>query len=731
MILKSIELSNFMCYSGSGSENTFEFKEGINLIIGDNGYGKSKLFDAFYWVMYDQVFDRNRNQFRDTRFMKRQIVSDKAIHEAQEGQVTASVVITLQQNERGHEYILERRYSVKKLSDQVREDEGSELIIRKKELGLGTGTIITEPEEQDRIKALVLPDNIKPYMWFQGEEVDKIIDFNKDASLTKAINVLSNIARYDRVIALADSLKDSVDKEYNKKLREQSRDRDTSESLEVQRRKLSEDIEQTTAQLIKLRDNQSTAEEKSEALLQRVASAEQIRDFESKRVQKEDQLTQVSEDLNEELTFYHKRLFTSKWVLKGTENLFEEYSAKYGAYTTRKLQLQAELLAKSEQEASIKRAMQTRLPADVPEPIHVQRMLDEERCLVCDRVAERGSDAWNKMKELIERTITKPGTLPVEPVSKHHFDADLKRLYNNGLSLQPTIKGIDADIADVRRKIKKYESRSKDLKGELEKLTSSIQALINDTALDVEAARNLTNEFAAQQNNIQRFTRESSSLEHIIAQRRKELDAILAKLKELVTGEIPAYLTEKVSVLTDFQTVAHRTRQRVFKQLVTMLEAEANKHYEAMTSGNKSARGIIRLKELANGNYMPELVDEQGNVLMNLNTGNIILIKLATIMAIISARQGIRTTDLYTLITDAPMSVFGEDYTMGFCRTVSKVYRQSIIMSKEFHKNLALREQLLKDPEVKLGKVYQIEPTIPETERSNRNSLATRITPLN
>jgi DNA sulfur modification protein DndD len=729
MILKSIELNDFMCYAGS--ENKFEFKEGINLIIGDNGYGKSKLFDAFYWVMYDKVFDTDREQFRETRFMRGRIVSDKAIHEAEEGPVTASVVITLQQNERGHEYILERRYSVKKLSDQVREDEASELIIRKKELGLGTGTIITDSDEQERIKGLVMPDSIKPYMWFQGEQVKTIIDFKEQDSLTQAINVLSNIKRYDRLIALADSLKESVDKEYGRKVREQSRDRDASESLEAQRKKLSEDIEHTTAQLSKLLDNQSIAEEKSDALLQRVATAEQIRDFESKRVQKEEQLKQVNDDLNEEHSFFHKRLFANSWVLKGTELLFAEYSSKYSAYTNRKLQLQAELNAKINQEASMKRAMQTRLPADVPEPIHVQRMLDEERCLVCDRVAERGTDAWNKMKELLDRSSQELESLRDETVSKHQFDGDLKRLYNNGLSVQPAIRSVDTDIANVRRLIKKYETRAKDLKTELEKLTGSIQDLINDSALDVEAARNLTHEYSAQQNQLRRFSVESSSLQHIIAQRRKELDAILAKLKELVTGEIPAFLTEKVSVLTDFQTVAHRTRQRVFKQLVTVLEAEANKHYEAMTSGNRSARGIIRLKELANGNYMPELVDDKDIVLPNLNTGNIILIKLATIMAIISARQGTRTTDLYTLITDAPMSVFGEDYTMGFCRTVSKVYRQSIIMSKEFHKNMALREQLLKDPEVKLGKVYQIEPTIPETERSNRNSLATRITPLN
>ena len=100
-------------------------------------------------------------------------------------------------------------------------------------------------------------------------------------------------------------------------------------------------------------------------------------------------------------------------------------------------------------------------------------------------------------------------------------------------------------------------------------------------------------------------------------------------------------------------------------------------------------------------------------------------------MAIISARQGSRDTELYTLITDAPMSVFGEDYTIGFCKTVSKVYRQSIIMSKEFYRNEALRYKLLNDDSIKLGKVYMITPSISESERTNRNSLSTNIKALN
>ena len=63
MILKSIELENFMCYYG---HNKFEFTEGINVIIGDNGYGKSKLYDAFYWVMYDECFDTSSKKFSRT-----------------------------------------------------------------------------------------------------------------------------------------------------------------------------------------------------------------------------------------------------------------------------------------------------------------------------------------------------------------------------------------------------------------------------------------------------------------------------------------------------------------------------------------------------------------------------------------------------------------------------------------------------------------------------------------
>jgi DNA sulfur modification protein DndD len=107
------------------------------------------------------------------------------------------------------------------------------------------------------------------------------------------------------------------------------------------------------------------------------------------------------------------------------------------------------------------------------------------------------------------------------------------------------------------------------------------------------------------------------------------------------------------------------------------------------------------------------------------------LIKLATIMSIITAKKATRSTDLYTLITDAPLSTFGDSYIIGFCKTVSKVYKQSIVMSKEFYQNETLKNQLLSDNEIDIGKVYILTPSLKESERETRNNLYTEIKALN
>jgi chromosome segregation ATPase len=51
MHIKRITLSGFKSYK---SETVIEFEEGLNLIVGRNGHGKSNVFDAIRFVLGEQ-----------------------------------------------------------------------------------------------------------------------------------------------------------------------------------------------------------------------------------------------------------------------------------------------------------------------------------------------------------------------------------------------------------------------------------------------------------------------------------------------------------------------------------------------------------------------------------------------------------------------------------------------------------------------------------------------------
>ena len=53
MIIKSITIENFQSYHGT---QKIEFSKGLNLIVGKGGKGKSKLFNAFYWVLFGKIY---------------------------------------------------------------------------------------------------------------------------------------------------------------------------------------------------------------------------------------------------------------------------------------------------------------------------------------------------------------------------------------------------------------------------------------------------------------------------------------------------------------------------------------------------------------------------------------------------------------------------------------------------------------------------------------------------
>lgn len=726
MLIKKIELKNFMCFHGD--TNVFEFTDGLNVIIGDNGYGKSKLYDAFHWVLYDEIFDATKKQFIKTKFVKENLVSDKAKFDST-GRIECSVKITFI-NYNDDLYALERKYFVNNNKGNLISANNSTIDFSRKEKLLLNFRLLKSEEDKERVLKNILPDNIKPYMWFQGEQVESIIDFGESTSLTRAIDVLSNISEYDKISEIAEQLAKSSEKEYGTERKKYLKDKDKSDELEEEKNDLEQKLSSLSEEELTLKNTTNRLKQDTEKLLLKLEDSTEINRLEVKKKSIYDDIESLSNEVKLKRISLKKKLFNRNWILKGTSQLQAKFADKYSNYQSNRLSIIAEAKAKEKIESEVLKKLQTRLPINVPEPIYVQKMLDEEKCLVCDRDAKKDSSPWKKIKELL-RSPDDTSTSEVTPLFKNDFSRELKMIYQIGLGLKSNINNIDNEISEELKSIDLLDSRLNELDELKESTIQSLNQFLDKVGLNEGEAIDIVNEYRIKQRKYEEEQERFNITKQMKEACANKLKSINAELDNLITGQIDKNKIDKKNILSDFHKIAIETRENVFEDLIRNLENEANAHYKILTSGNKSARGIIRLKKQPNGNYMPELNDENDIPISGFNTGNMIAIKLSVIMAIISAKSVTEGVDRYTLIADAPTSVFGEDYTVGFCKTVSKVYRQSIVMSKEFYRNLKLREELLTNPEIKLGKVYIIEPSIKESERVNRNNLTTNIKVLN
>ena len=146
--------------------------------------------------------------------------------------------ITFHNLEKDYVYILERKYTANIIDGKIIETNDSEFTVMKKDLSYLNAKMVNDEEEKRRIVSTILPPKMKDYLWFQGEQVESIIDFNKQDTLTKAINVLSSITRYDELKEIAIAAAKSGNNEYDREVRRLSKDTDKSEELGKEKTKL-------------------------------------------------------------------------------------------------------------------------------------------------------------------------------------------------------------------------------------------------------------------------------------------------------------------------------------------------------------------------------------------------------------------------------------------------------------------------------------------------------------
>lgn len=725
MEIESIQLSNFQCYSGNLTENCFKFGPGLNLVVGDNNSGKSKLFNGFYWVLRDQVFDSDLRTFIR---MNPNFVSDQAKYKSEVGSSVSAEVILIcihrpYNNPIEVRYKFHRSYKIKKTGLNSYEHVASAFICSKQVLGRSWE--ICDADEETKAIGLVAPDSIRDYLWFLGEAGESVIDFQKPESVSKAIEVLSDISSYDKLVKIAGDAFDAGRRDYSREQRALSTDQSKAALLETEASSLEKSIGNARVLLSEAKESLEVSKQKISKSAHLVEDAKGLAKVELAIKELLSRTNSLSTEYQDLSLKYPNYLFEKKWLLRNGKSLIEKFIDKYEVYLECHIGKVALFTAAEKDVANVTAIIAKRgLGINEPSPVYIKKMLEDGVCRICERPAPKDSPAWMRIKELLPEDSAKSQGAKI---FHNDFSPFLKLLYNDALSFRAFVGGIDESIGKTNSRldgiaeaIRKAESDRKQKEREQRDLLG---------AANVENADSFVREMEHHANEVGRFGQMIEKFEGEIKSKTARLKEIEDQRRSLVRDEKSQsllVLEKKQELLSDLSAICTATRSRVFDEIILQLQNEANKHFKEMTKGNNSVKGLIKLHKTGDGKYVPRIETDDGQEMRGINDANIALIKLSILMAIVSSKG--RRAAAYPFLSDAPTSKFGEMYTEGFYKTISGVYGQSIVMSYDFSSDMASLERFItsmKEEDRYLGSVHLLKPI--RTSENNRNDLSVKI----
>ncbi|MBC7490268.1 MAG: AAA family ATPase, partial [Glaciimonas sp.] len=673
MRIISITIKNFLCYHGE--DNRIEFTEGLNLILGANGYGKSKLYDAFQWVFKDGITNEAlAPAMRYTAELGKALVNEKALADAEEGTgITCEVCVEVTRGP-GSTFQLIRQLRVAKLANgELKAADKSKFIVKKKDV-LEFKPLGDDDAEKERNG--LIPSEVMPYVWFQGERgVSNIIDTSRRESLRNVVNRLSDTQKWDDFIEITKQAHSIADREFTLALTSDTSQRQKATAFQQQRQRVQESLETVEQEILAVENNLDKATQKHENIAGQLAAAQKINDLKKNREIIGAELRRAMNRYDTLKLGFTKRLFTDYWVLMGTEDLVTQFEQKYSDYEklVRERKVAAQV-ARNEAERE-----QTRLPVGVPDRVTVQNMLRDEHCQVCDRPAEKGSPAYLA----IEKLLVKPqAAKPLE--SLPNIEQELRTLYRVGMTMQDKYGNATEQIRATYQEQADLEGDMRELEEQVKSLEEEIATEVINSGLEAKDAAGMIESIRTANHDSNTYAVQLAGLRGAREKYMTELDEIRSGLTKLgEASKIDPKLEKKRKLLYDMRELAVRMKTSQYEKLIGQLETTANEHFKSMNEPTGAFYG--KIKFVRDGDvYVPQIQDDAGRQVENLNTSQTSSSKLAIIMAIVTANQNKDLANQYPLIADAPISDFDAVKANAFLAETARAFGQSIVIVKDF-----------------------------------------------
>lgn len=662
-------------------ETKIEFEKGLNLVLGDIGKGKTTFFNAFYWCLYDEIYITDEGWFK-TKDLNTSFVNERArVILSDNDQIETSVKIVVEKFDKDYnssiEYNIVKRCLFKKTKEDHLEEISTSLILSYFEPREGDVNLHNN-NAKSFIESFIFPNKISPYIWFQGESIDKLIDLKDSLTFKKAIEYLSYLKYYDNIFNIVNSANNALEKEKRKKI---SRDNTNQRYFNEINEKIKTAEKRKSEYEILLKKR---LEEKEEVLNKILETEKLLNNFDkfpelkTKKTLLENEIKSLNDKIDQK-DIEERINFSKKWMLKGLTPLLKDAGKQLTEFEVwRQKQIKKEVS----------------LPEDVPGDQYIQLMLDAKRCLLCEREAHEDSEAYLAIKNKLNR---RPKSELLNP--------EMEDLNNKVNSLKYWPKKIISKLDDVDEEIKTSKKsiqdliktrnerieQQKEVISEIENVQKKYNINLDIAAADSVKNRNSFKYFTERKNEltieIDHIERKIGEFESEIKKNNDELNKLSGKNSE----KIPEVELIKYSEL--IRDLIKKVRENEYKELVADIEKRANKQYRKIAEVNNSIKGVIKINPETN---IINVYDEDGKSWIP-STGHLTLIKMSIINAIITKSNEYKGQS-FPFITDAPSSSLDDPTTRSYSEVISDIFEQSIIMTKDL---ISIKSELSKDSRVK------------------------------
>lgn len=679
MIIKEIRIKNFRSYYGDN--NIFEFSDGLTLILGDNGDGKTTFFDALQWLFNTTIDKGNVDHMSEMRKSKMEIGEKDVV----------SVAMLF---EHDGEKSVEKFFSVERVSEDF--FRVGPLVYRGYE---------TSGSERIQVSGKNLIDRcydafIQRFSMFKGESELNV--FDNATALKDLVDKFSDIRKFDDLVEYTSSFEEKANSAYLKEMKSDRKVAGEAKALELQINRLAEEI---STKKKDIRDKTTSLEVFSKRLgelEENQETSERYKDIQSRLKSKEEKHRKLKAQIS--YIDYNHALLDRMWVLCAFPDVLLEFKQKCSALSREKRKQEKDYerqkaieIGKLEAVKEMQGALVNgapELPWYLPNLETMEEMLNDHICKVCGRPAEEGSEAYNFMLQKLEEykrhiaqeTAKKSRKEAIEEKELFKF-GNIESLHNLSISLsgsnESQVSGLVREISDRMGLVER-------LNEDLKEVEQQIQDTIDEKSRLLIQAGNVSEAILEKDfNDIKGLFEQKGRAEVRLAELNGELAQLLTRMDGLQkqmdelnpdSSQVKVY-RDVHRVLEEIAKAFAFAKKENLRRFLAEMQDKANGYLERLSASD--FHGEIRLRQTADDSTEIRLYSSNGTEIKKPSGSQLTVMYISVLFAISDFTQEKRDED-YPLVFDAATSSFGDSKEENFYNVIDNLKKQCIIVTKDF-----------------------------------------------